>query len=42
MSSVLPAHPLAMPPRYGFGASGLGNLGRAMSEAACRATLEAA
>lgn len=42
MSSRLPAHPLALPPRFGFGASGLGNLGRALSEAECRTTLEAA
>jgi D-threo-aldose 1-dehydrogenase len=38
----LPTHPLGLPPRFGFGASGLGNLGRTVSEAECRATLEAA
>jgi D-threo-aldose 1-dehydrogenase len=42
MSDRLPPHTLTLPPRYGFGASGLGNLGRTLTEAECRATLEAA
>lgn len=32
----------ALPPRYGFGASGLGNLGRQITETAALETLNAA